>query len=148
MIHLLHKPLLLLMPNHYVKTLCLVAFLVYLLIHICAFCILDHICLWWLVSFYELIFFLYAFPLTITYQYHLLLLLCRCCRSFFANINHFIHTLKKNIFDLVKCLIIFNQSHVYKLVIFLEFTLFSPNFLVFNWRFSHFPSSSHIFVSP
>ena len=78
MFRLFYNPLLLLMTNHYVKTFCWVTFLVNLLIHICAFYILCHICLWWLVTFYDLIFLLYGFHLTIMYQYHLLLLLRHC----------------------------------------------------------------------
>ena len=72
-------------------------------IHICTFCILDHICLWWLVNFYDLIFLLYAFHLTVTYQYHLLLLLCHffICLLLMSTILY-IHTKNINLFDFVK----------------------------------------------
>ena len=73
------------------KNLLLVAFLVYPLIHISAFCILDHICLRWLVNCYDLIFVLYAFHLMITYQSHLLLLLSHYFHVLLL-IQPFIHT--------------------------------------------------------
>ena len=57
----------------------------------------------------------------------------------------YIYTHKKVFFDCAKCLVIFNQSHVYKLVIFQEFTLFnvifscfSPTFLKFFFILSYF----------
>ena len=103
-----------------------------------------HICSWWIVNIYDLVFPLYAFHLTITYQYHLLSLLCCCFHLlFFANINHFIHAPKKcnKSFWQCNCLIIFDYfpltfcfklTHIsYKLVIFLEFTLFNLIFSCF-----------------
>ena len=108
---LFYNPLLLLMVTHYAKIFYLVPFLGCLLIHVCAFYILGHICLWWLVNFYDLIFLPYAFHLTITYQYHLLLILCHCFLfiCFFANINHLIHKHeKKNFSDDIIYSIIFN----------------------------------------
>ena len=99
------------MLNYYVKIFRLVAFLVYLLIYICAFCILSHICLWWLVNFHDLIFLLHAFHLTVTYHYNLLWLLCHCFHMFFffffANIDHlYIHTHTN--FWCCKCSIVFH----------------------------------------
>ena len=67
---------------------------------------------------------------------------------------YFIYTKNKiKFFDFVKCLVAFNQSHVYKLVTFFEFRLFN---LIFSWfsaelrslTFSYFLSSSHIFFLP
>ena len=49
-----------------------------------------------------------------------------------------IYTKSKKKDNLEKCLIIFNQSHVYKLVIFLEFTLFNLVFSCFSLAFLKF----------
>ena len=48
----------------------------------CFFFNLVHICLWWLVNIYDLVYRLYAFHSTIMYHYHLLLLLYHCFHMF------------------------------------------------------------------
>ena len=143
MIYLFHNSLLFLILNYYLKIFCLVAFLVYLLIHICAFYISSHICLWQLVSLYDLTLFLYVFHLTITRQYHPLLLLCCYFYIFLCQYNHFIHTQEKNkSFWWCKCSLLFNKSHTYKLV-FLKFTLF---YLIFSFFSSNFSVKCCAFV--
>ena len=72
-----------------------------------------------------------------------------CSKKSSKYVAAFGHTKNKiKFFDCVKCSAIFNQSHVYRLVIFLNLHHLVWYFLAFHWHSSHFLSSSRIFFLP
>ena len=87
-------------------------------------------------------------PLCTFFIFTQILLLLKCEQQHFYTLQLILNTfyiykkkkikIKTKFFDFLKCLVIINQSRVYKLVIFFEFTLFSLMFSSFLLTFFTF----------